>query len=133
MSRETSAKEWLDSAERDRETAKYLLAGERHDACAFYCQQAVEKLLKAVVVLQKGSRPPHLHNLQRLSEQIEGLEIDEATQQAISAVDAYYTGSRYPLDSVDASQFTEALAKSAIEKVDQVFVWFSTRISFDKE
>jgi HEPN domain-containing protein len=37
MSRETSAKEWFNKAESDRDTAKYLLAGGKYDDCAFYC------------------------------------------------------------------------------------------------
>lgn len=133
MSRESSAKEWLHKAESDRDTAKYLLAGGKYDDCAFYCQQAVEKLLKATIVLQTGKRPPHTHDLLGLAEHISGIEIGEAEQQSISSVNAYYAGSRYPLDTVDPSAFNEATAQSAIEKVDSIFVWFLTRNNFDNE
>jgi HEPN domain-containing protein len=68
-----------------------------------------------------------------LAEGLSGFEIDEAETQAIASVDAFYVGSRYPLDSVDPSVFSEATAKSTVEKVDSIFLWFLTRINFGKE
>lgn len=53
--------------------------------------------------------------------------------QAIASVDAFYVGSRYPLDSIVPSTFNETTAKSAIEKVDSIFTWFLMRINFDSE
>jgi len=127
------AERWWKYSESDVKTAKYLFEGKKYKDASFYCQQAVEKLLKAVVVLQTGQRPPRTHDLQGLAEQLPEFEIDEAEIQAIASVDAFYVGSRYPLDSVDPSVFNETVAKSAVEKVDTIFLWFLTRINFGKE
>jgi HEPN domain-containing protein len=43
----------------------------------------------------------------------------------------HYVGSRYPLDVVDPGAFIRPLAESAVQKTDEVFEWFLTRINFD--
>ncbi|MBI5290442.1 MAG: HEPN domain-containing protein [Chloroflexi bacterium] len=89
MSRETSAREWFDSAERDRLAAKHLLDSGDYEACAFHCQQAVEKLLKAIIIKQGGKRPPYLHNLRGLLEMVSGIEIDKDVEEAVSSINSY--------------------------------------------
>ena len=59
MSRESDPLEWLRYAEIDRRAAKHLLEAGEYETCAFHCQQAIEKLLKAVIVKQTGQRPVH--------------------------------------------------------------------------
>jgi HEPN domain-containing protein len=131
MNREDNPKEWLRYAENDRSSARHLLASEDYEACAFHCQQAVEKLLKAIIVKQTGQRPPHIHDLTTLLRKIGGLRIDEALAQSIRNIDAYYVGTRYPLDVVDPGTFRKPLAESAVQKMDEVFTWFLSRITFD--
>ena len=41
-------KKWLEQAEKDFETAKYNLEGDKIEAGMFFLQQSVEKALKAV-------------------------------------------------------------------------------------
>lgn len=132
MSRETSAKEWLNKAESDRDTAKYLLAGEKYDDCAFFCQQAIEKLLKAVLVLQTDKRPPHTHDLRALLDVISNLDTSEI-DEAVSSISGYYVGSRYPLDDVDPAIFQRPLAEAAVQKTERVFKWFLAKINFENE
>lgn len=43
------ANRWLLQANEDLQTAHILLSSERFGPCAFYCQQAAEKTLKAVL------------------------------------------------------------------------------------
>jgi HEPN domain-containing protein len=63
MINETDVQEWLAYAEADRQAAEHLLESDDYMACAFHCQQAVEKLLKAIIVAETQKRPPYLHNL----------------------------------------------------------------------
>ncbi|MGQ0604767.1 MAG: HEPN domain-containing protein [Anaerolineales bacterium] len=58
MSREKDPREWLHYAENDQRAAKALIEAEIYEHCVFHCQQAVEKLLKAIIVKQTGDRPP---------------------------------------------------------------------------
>jgi HEPN domain-containing protein len=130
MSRETSVQEWLDKAESDRGTAKYLLAGKKYGDCVFYCQQAVEKLLKAIVVQQTAQRPPYTHDLLTLAKKITQVKLDDTTVEMLGNLDGYYAGSRYPLDTVDPTTFVESLAQQSVETMDAMFVWFLAKFSF---
>ncbi len=132
MSRETSTKVWRRSAESDRQAAKHLLDAGDYEACVFHCQQAAEKLLKAVIVKQAGKRPPHTHDFRALLDLISGIETVEI-EEAVSSVGSYYVGSRHPLDAIDPSIFHRSLAESAVQKMDKVFEWFLAKINFDNE
>jgi HEPN domain-containing protein len=45
----TEATRWRGQAIEDLETAQILFDSQRYGPCAFFCQQAAEKLLKAVI------------------------------------------------------------------------------------
>lgn len=54
---------WWAQAAHDLETAEHNLAGERYDAAIFYCEQAVEKALKALTIHTKRLSPGPTHSL----------------------------------------------------------------------
>jgi HEPN domain-containing protein len=60
-------REWLRKAERDRFVANDLIAKKPrvHDIVCFHCQQAVKKLLKALLV-EQGQSVPKVHDLLKL-------------------------------------------------------------------
>lgn len=113
MSREQDPREWLRFADSDRRAAHALLEAGFYEQCAFHCQQAVEKLLKAIIVKQTRSRPVHTHDLNALMERVTSAAISEPIARAISDIDGYYAGSRYPIDVVDEGAFSRPLAESA--------------------
>ncbi len=131
MSREGNPQEWLRAAERDRLTAQHLLTADHYEACAFYCQQAIEKLLKAIIVKQTNQRPPHIHSLRLLLEKIAEIDLTSEIIEIAANIDAYYVGARYPLDAVDPGKFVRPLAELAVQNTNEVFEWFLARISFD--
>ncbi len=54
---------WWEQAKHDLETAEHNLAGARYDAAIFYCEQAVEKALKALTIYTKRLPPGPTHSL----------------------------------------------------------------------
>lgn len=131
MSRETNPQEWLRYANDDRRAAKHLLDSGDYGTCAFHCQQAIEKLLKAIIVKQSGERPPHVHDLFTLRKRIKDIETNVEIKELIADIDTYYVGTRYPVEVVDPDTFIRPLAQSAVEKMEKVFEWFSTRFNFE--
>jgi len=131
MSREKDPKVWLRYAESDRQAAKPLLETGFYEHCAFHCQQAIEKLFKAIIVKQTGERPPHVHDLFTLLRKIKGMTTTEDIERAIGRIDGYYVGSRYPLDVADESAFKRPLAEAAVQQTEVIFQWFLTQINFD--
>lgn len=58
---------WLDLADDDVITAKWLLSGERLLAMGFFCHLVVEKALKAAIVYNTEETPPKIHDLKELA------------------------------------------------------------------
>lgn len=54
---------WLQFAKYDLETAEYMLKSKRYVYVAFTCEQAIEKLVKALHVLYTGNEAPKSHNI----------------------------------------------------------------------
>jgi len=57
------AAEWLDQAEYDMKTAKFLLKGGRHIYAVFMCHLSLEKALKGLHVDVLEAPPPKTHDL----------------------------------------------------------------------
>ncbi|RKY35434.1 MAG: hypothetical protein DRP78_05455 [Candidatus Omnitrophota bacterium] len=55
--------EWLKISLYDLETAEAMLKTKRYLYVAFMCQQALEKILKALYVQIEAKLPPRTHNL----------------------------------------------------------------------
>ncbi len=75
----------------------------------------------------------HTHDLSALLEKVKGVEIDEGIAKAVSDIDGYYAGARYPLDAVDPGFFKKPLAESAVKSTDEIFEWFLAKINFESE
>lgn len=54
---------WILLAEYDLESAEVLFKAKKYLTMAFSCQQAIEKILKAIYVKEKSETPPYTHNL----------------------------------------------------------------------
>lgn len=63
-----ASRPWAEQARYDLDTAGAMLSSGRYLYVVFCCQQAVEKALKALIVVRTGEMPPRLHNLPRLAE-----------------------------------------------------------------
>ena len=69
-----ATREWIDSAERDRDAVRVLLTAVPvpFEIVAFHCQQCAEKYLKSVYI-QHGRKAPFIHDLQKLSHDIQDI------------------------------------------------------------
>lgn len=88
---------WLKQANDDLVTAAILLKAARYGPCAFYCQQAAEKGLKAVLY-SVGERPWG-HSIPSLLDQVcavLGIEVEDAPVSEVEALDEHYMRPRYP-------------------------------------
>jgi len=70
---------WVERAEYDLETAKAMLDIGRYLYVGYMCQQAIEKLLKAIIAQQNKENLP-IHNLNRLVE-IAGIRNQLSSEQ----------------------------------------------------
>jgi HEPN domain-containing protein len=108
--------EWLGKAEADLIAAEILAAAETHDyfTCAFHCQQAAEKFLKAYLVRhQIEFRKTHdLDQLLKLASQVEPALREELA--ACAWLTPFGVEFRYPGEypEVDRAMAQNALAEA---------------------
>lgn len=118
---------WINQADHDFLMAKNIVADGGYDTCAFLCQQAVEKYLKALYIIKNEKNPPKTHYLDELAKQLgsPGFLIDIAKELASD-----YMISRYPDAATMApfEEYTEADALNKIEKAEKAIVWIKSQL-----
>lgn len=116
------AKEWLAKGLADLATAQREIRARKnpnYDAACFHSQQAVEKLLKAkLIVLRRDV--PRSHDLAHLLAMVTDKEpLWEAWRTAMNELAAYAVEFRYPGESADRelARRAVAIAKHACEEI----------------
>lgn len=92
-------KKWLPFVKADLETARVMLRQKNRNRWTnililFHCQQAIEKLFKAIIV-EKGKELLKIHDLGRLREMAD-VALDSGQQKFILQLSKFYFTSRYP-------------------------------------
>ena len=90
-------KDWIHRAIYDFESAKLLLNGKQYLHCVYFCQQTLEKALKALITEHSNDPPPYTHNLIVLNEKLIQLFEPNAKQVALlNFLTKHYIPTRYP-------------------------------------
>ena len=88
-------KYWLQQSDSDRETAELLLKNGRILHSLFFCHLAIEKAIKAIVVVSTEDFAPKSHNLFFLTEKAKLLLPDEF-ETLCGTLMKYQLEGRYP-------------------------------------
>jgi HEPN domain-containing protein len=117
------ARQWVAKARNDLLDADNNLASAHvpTDTVCFHCQQAVEKLLKAVLAAQ-GMPPPRTHVLMLLADQLAvTLPTVKQLDDALVTLTPYAVAARYPDD--DGGMPTIEDAREARQHAERVLTW----------
>jgi HEPN domain-containing protein len=124
----TVPERWAEQARYDLETAKSMLETGRMIYVLFCCQQAVEKMLKAIIAKRTGQLPPRLHNLIRLTEFI-SVDVEKVKADFLRELSTWYVQSRYPEEISDiAEQISYEKAYDIFKKTEEVIQWLSSML-----
>ena len=121
---------WVERAEYDLETAKVMLDSARHLYVAYTCQQAIEKILKAIIAQQNKENLP-IHNLTRLAELAE-IKDDLASKKFdfLAELTPYCIEARYGDYKESLSEIIDKeKAKKIYKETKEVFKWLLQKIS----
>jgi HEPN domain-containing protein len=119
----TAVESWIEQARYDLDTARAMLKSGRYLYVLFCCQQAVEKMLKAIIVRRTKDFPPRVHNLLRLAE-IASIKMEPASEDLLGELSGYYIQSRYPEEIESLAQAAESeIAQDALDKTEEVIEW----------
>ncbi len=108
----TEVENWWRQAKEDFNSAKFNDFGKKYYVCAFLCQQAVEKALKALYILEKENLFK-THHLLRLARD---LNFPEQLLKKISTLEPVYQETRYPdvSKNIPAEEFGKEITSNFI-------------------
>lgn len=127
---QSAIKEWLGHVNYDLKTAEAMLETGRYLYVGFLCQQAIEKLLKALYVKEYQATPPYVHNLSKLIDFLSFKnEIDEEKFEFIDELNSLYIKSRYgcPVEKI-AKIFKKKQAADFYEKTERLIKWLKSKL-----
>jgi HEPN domain-containing protein len=102
MDKATWNREWFRFADMDYRAAREMAAfyPSLIELVCYHAQQSAEKNLKAYIVYKTGDEPEHTHNLRKLREQCEEIDVRfKEISTACSMLSPYAVAAKYPDES----------------------------------
>ena len=127
---EKIVRNWLALAEYDLKTADAMLQAERYLYVVFTCQQAIDKLLKAIYVDENQQTPPYTHNLLRLVDSLKiSKTLNEEKNSFLETLNSYYIESRYTEEISELSGLLDReKAEQVFSSTRELFSWLKSQI-----
>lgn len=122
-------KKWLDYAKADLEAAEILMKHPKsswsYQLAILHCHQAIEKLLKTVIV-KNGDEPKKIHNLLALVKHSK-IDMPENMFHYIEELNPYYQPSRYPDIPFKGSilKFDKSTTLYHLKNTKELFQWIT--------
>lgn len=125
MRRETAR--WWKQAWEDLDTARYNFAGGKLYAAAFFCQQAVEKALKALYLEKERKPPGPTHSLIALARVI---DVPRGFHRFLKELTTEYVVARYPnaTDEIPASLYEPEVVEDYLARSTEVLEWVKEKL-----
>jgi len=111
---------WFIQAEIDFRASRNSLKSGDYGSSVFWCQQAVEKGLKALMI-KEGKELVRVHDLVRLGKKV---NLPEKFFDVSSKLSVLYTDARYPM----FREFEEGEVDSFIKFTEEVLEWIKEKI-----
>lgn len=114
---------WVPYSDEDLKSAEALLAAGRFVRVPLFCQQAIEKRLKAVLLQRTGEEPPRIHHLLHLAG-LAGLTLTEDAEGLLFDLTQLYITSRYPGFQLPADMAEDrAQTETLLVRTREVSAW----------
>lgn len=126
---EDIVKKWVRRAKYDLDTAGAMLNAKRYLYVAFMCQQALEKILKSIII-DNGKEALRIHNLVRLAEMAGVYRLMSSEYQDFLAnltpfaIEARYGDYKRKLSEI----IDRRMASIYFDKAKEVFGWLRKKI-----
>lgn len=118
---------WWKQGRNDLDKAKVLFKSKNFDGTAFYCQQAVEKSLKALILLKTKEKKIEGHSLVYLGKVV---KLPESYFSGLKKLSPQYFISRYPdvTEEVPYELYDENLAKEFLDIAEGMIKWIEKQL-----
>lgn len=120
---------WVELSKYDIKTADAMFKARRYLYVLFTCQQAVEKMLKALVTKNIKKFPPKTHDLLKLIE-LSGIDVDETKKEFLSRLSFYYIEIRYPQEIARISKdVNKKIAHEYLKNTKALLRWLKLKLN----
>ena len=121
---------WLELADDDIATAKWLLKGHRLLHTAYFSHLIAEKALKATVANHTNKIPPKTHNLSRLAELANiSAKLGEPQHDLLERLTPFQIEGRYPEDKESLSKtLTLNYCKQLLSETEAFLCWIKQEL-----
>lgn len=125
-------KKWLEYAKCDFEAADVLLRSAKthrsYQLCVLHCHQALEKILKTLII-DKGTTPKRTHDLVQLLTESK-LLLYKGAQEYINELNPHYQPSRYPDITYKGPilRYSKKIAHYHFKKTKELFLWIEKEL-----
>jgi HEPN domain-containing protein len=114
---------WIEHSNYDFVTARAMLKARRYLYVSFMCQQSVEKLLKAVIVLKIKIAPPGTHDLSKLAI-IAKISLNNEQSEFLAELTPFCIIARYAGYKKKLSELMNVkLAKAYFKRTEELLKW----------
>ena len=121
---------WVERSKYDLDTAKAMLGTGRYLYVSYMCQQAIEKILKAIIA-QQGKENFPIHNLNRLAEiSLIDAELNAEKFNFLAELTPYNIEARYGDYKESLSEIiNDKNAQKVYEKTLEIHEWLYQKIN----
>jgi HEPN domain-containing protein len=102
-----------------------------YEVTVFYCQQALEKLLKGTIIALNRERPKKTHRLIELYQNVEAnVPLEDDLKDFLHIIAPYYFTARYPDVAMGLPEgaVTKNFALESLEKTRRIFECFDKKL-----
>ena len=108
--------------------AQSLHRSGRHLYAVFTCQQAIEKILKAIYLAEYAKEAPYSHNLVYLQGLLT-LDLPNDCVELLAELTAYYIEGRYPpYETRLPTMVSKEKGASALRRTKRLFKWLRLKV-----
>jgi HEPN domain-containing protein len=119
---------WISDAEESLKDAQAMIKADRNAATVFHCQQAIEKALKALYMLQHDKDAPRTHSLVFLGNETGTLDrFGDILRELTPA----YTDTRYADATVESPEliYGGGRAHRLLDQTESFFKWIRSELA----
>lgn len=127
MALRTETRVWWGQARRDLKLARLNHEHRAYDAAVFFCEQAVQKSLKALIIHRTSKMPPRIHNLSELGRLV---GVPAEALRFLAELQPHYIRTRYPdaAGAVTSELYDGRLSLHFLRGASKVHVWVRNRL-----
>lgn len=127
MALRPETKLWWAQAKRDMKIAEANHADRNYEASVFFCEQATQKALKALILHRTSKAPPKIHNLSELGRLV-GMEV--RMMDFLAELTPHYMITRYPdaAGAVTTELYNGRISLRFLRGTKKVLAWCRSRL-----